>query len=64
MSLLATFLFPMTSVSFYCDEAAFTEEGLDMLFNKMFYAMVPFGIGCILVTGEGSSIGSYYSSLG
>ncbi len=50
LSLASAFLFPVTTVSFYCDEGALSADGMDLLFGRMYHVLFPFGVCCLLVT--------------
>ena len=50
-SVLSTYFFPVTTLSFYCDIAV-SRKSVDSLFHRIYYLMLPVGLTCLIITGE------------
>ena len=52
LGLLTVLVFPITTVSLYCNRSILSPEGVSFVFHKIYYFTLPLGIACVTVTSE------------
>ena len=50
--MLTVLVFPITTVSLYCNRSVLSPEGVGFVFHKIYYFTLPLGMVCVTFTSE------------